>query len=64
MYMSGFNNYKSHDEAMSCFYQVTTPVAVTLSDERHATLTFLQYVPMYEGQAKFIGDKNTKWRNQ
>lgn len=64
MYISGVNNYRTHEEGLRCFYRCRTKVALILCKDGTSNLNWLQDEPMYAGQVEFNPDPSKveiKW---
>lgn len=53
VYITGVNNYTTHDEASRHYYRCESKVALGLRKDGSASISWLQHEPMYKGQAEY-----------
>lgn len=61
MYMTGFRNFNSFDEAYRVFKMLPNWVALDEHNDGKATITFLTDKPVQKDQVEYVGTDSTMY---
>lgn len=55
LFLSGLNNYTTHDEAARAFHRIESAAALELRRDGSASIAFLSRVAPQSGQPEYVG---------